>query len=66
MEAQRAHLIGSIKTYSKVAEYNAEILSSEDYSDIFPSQSGHPKTIRNEENNPFLNTFGKDEKDKVW
>ncbi|CAG8718217.1 12642_t:CDS:2, partial [Funneliformis caledonium] len=63
MEAQRAHLTGSIKVYSKVAEHNAEILFSEDYSNIFPFQSGHLKTIRDEKNNTFLNTFGKD---KVW
>jgi len=41
MEAQRAHLTGSMRVYSKVAEHNAETLSSEDYSNIFPSQSGH-------------------------
>ncbi|CAG8744105.1 1900_t:CDS:2, partial [Dentiscutata heterogama] len=39
MEAQRAHLTGSMKVYSKVAEHNAEILSSEDYSNIFPSNT---------------------------
>ena len=43
MEAKQAHIIGSMKVYSKVAEHNAETLTSEDYSNIFPLQSGHQK-----------------------
>ena len=43
MEAQRTHIVGSMKVYSKVAEHNAETLTSEDYSNIFPLQSGHQK-----------------------
>ncbi|PKY42469.1 hypothetical protein RhiirA4_456292 [Rhizophagus irregularis] len=39
MKAQRAHLTGSMRVYSKVAERNSEILSSADYSDIFPSNA---------------------------
>ncbi|GES90377.1 C2H2-type zinc finger transcription factor [Rhizophagus clarus] len=39
MEAQRAHLTGSMRVYSKVAERNSEILSSEDYSNIFSSNA---------------------------
>ncbi|CAG8836109.1 5247_t:CDS:2, partial [Gigaspora margarita] len=50
--------------YAKVAEHNAEILSSEDYSNIYP-QSGHPKIIIDKENNPFINTSIKDKKDKA-
>ncbi|KAF0399780.1 c2h2-type zinc finger transcription factor [Gigaspora margarita] len=64
MNAQRAHLTGSMKVYGKVAEHNAEILSSEDYSNIYP-QSGHPKIIIDKENNPFINTSIKDKKDKA-
>ncbi|CAG8658670.1 11305_t:CDS:2, partial [Racocetra persica] len=65
MKAQRAHLTGSMKVYSKVAEHNAKTLSSEDYSNIYPFQSGYPKIIIDKENNPFLNMFEKNEKDKV-
>ncbi|CAG8607869.1 8357_t:CDS:10, partial [Acaulospora morrowiae] len=43
MEAKRAHVIGSMKVYSKVAVHNAESLSVEDYSNTFPLQSGHQK-----------------------
>ena len=31
--AKRAHLIGTMGVYSKVARYGADILASEDYSD---------------------------------
>ncbi|CAG8545342.1 7541_t:CDS:10, partial [Acaulospora morrowiae] len=43
MEAKQAHIIGSMKVYSKDAEHNAEKLTSEDYSNIFPLQSEHQK-----------------------
>nr|CAG8575419.1 11375_t:CDS:10 [Entrophospora candida] len=62
MEAQRAYLTGSMKMYSKVAEYNAKTLFSEDYSNIFPSQNGRIEASTDEENNLM---FGKGEKDEA-
>ncbi|CAH1765100.1 8351_t:CDS:10 [Entrophospora sp. SA101] len=60
--AQRAYLTGSMKVYSKVAEYNAKTLFSEDYSNIFPSQNGRIEASTDEENNLM---FGKGEKDEA-
>nr|CAG8570028.1 11053_t:CDS:2 [Entrophospora candida] len=62
MEAQRVYLTGSMKMYSKVAEYNAKTLFSEDYSNIFPSQNGRIEASTDEENNLM---FGKGEKDEA-
>ncbi|RGB27069.1 hypothetical protein C1646_674294 [Rhizophagus diaphanus] len=44
MKAQRAHLTGSMRVYGKVAEHNSETLSSEDYSNIFPSFDSERKS----------------------
>ncbi|CAG8571674.1 3984_t:CDS:10, partial [Ambispora leptoticha] len=43
MEAKQAHIIGSMKVYSKVAEHNAKTSISKDYSNIFPLQSKYQK-----------------------
>uniref|UniRef100_U9UGW3 Uncharacterized protein n=1 Tax=Rhizophagus irregularis (strain DAOM 181602 / DAOM 197198 / MUCL 43194) TaxID=747089 RepID=U9UGW3_RHIID len=48
MEAQRAHIMGSMRMYSKVAERNSKILSSADYSDIFPSNASKSPEIEPE------------------
>ncbi|CAJ0830839.1 1539_t:CDS:10, partial [Entrophospora sp. SA101] len=55
-------LLAERRMYSKVAEYNAKTLFSEDYSNIFPSQNGRIEASTDEENNLM---FGKGEKDEA-